>query len=88
LDALLQTLHDRWHNRGETPPGSSKIVLNDIEQSVAAIDNAFSELASLNDARDYSPNQWQARKLALEKSLLRPLQAYRSTLMPHHAKAR
>lgn len=88
LDALLQTLHDRWHNRGETPPGSTKIVLNDIEQSVAAIDNAFTELASLNDSRGYSPNQWQARKLALEKSLRRPLQAYRSTLMPHHAKAR
>lgn len=88
LDALLQTLHDRWHNRGETPPGSSKIVLNDIEQSVAAIDNAFAELAKLNNARNYSPSQWQARKLALEKSLLRPLQAYRSTLMPHHAKTR
>lgn len=88
LDALLQILHDRWHNRGETPPGSSKIVLNDIEQSVAAIDNAFTKLGKLNNARSYSPHQWQARKLALEKSLLRPLQAYRSTLMPHHAKAR
>ena len=88
LDALLQTLHDRWHNRGETPPGSSKIVLNDIEQSVSAIDNAFTELASLNDSRGYSPHQWQARKLALEKSLRRPLQAYRSSLMPHHARAR
>jgi hypothetical protein len=88
LDALLQTLHDRWHNRGEKPPGSSKIVLNDIEQSVAAIDKAFSKLEKLNDARDYSPKQWQARRLALEKSLVRPLQAYRTTLMPHHAKRR
>jgi hypothetical protein len=87
LDALLQTLHNRWHNRGETPPGSSKIVLNDIEQSVAAIDKAFGELASLNSARGYSPEQWQSRRLALEKSLLRPLQAYRTTLMPHHAKS-
>ena len=88
LDALLQILHNRWHNRGETAPGSSKIVLNDIEQSVSAIDNAFAELASLNDARGYSTEQWQGRKLALEKSLLRPLQAYRTTLMPHHAKKR
>lgn len=88
LDALLQALHDRWHNRGEKSPGSSKIVLNDIEQSVAAIDKAFFELEQLNDARDYSPEQWQARRLALEKSLLRPLQAYRTTLMPHHAKRR
>ena len=88
LDALLQILHDRWHNRGETAPGSSKIVLNDIEQSISAIDKAFIELASLNDSRGYSTEQWQGRKLALEKSLLRPLQAYRTTLMPHHAKKR
>ncbi len=88
LDALLQVLHDRWHNRGEMSPGSSKIVLNDIEQSVSAIDKAFENLAQLNDARGYSSEQWQARRLALEKSLLRPLQAYRTTLMPHHAKKR
>ena len=88
LDALLQVLHDRWHNRGETAPGSSKIVLNDIEKSISAIDQAFAELANLKDARGYSTEQWQARRLALEKSLLRPLQAYRTTLMPHHAKKR
>lgn len=88
LDALLQVLHDRWHNRGDTPPGSSKIVLNDIEQSIAAIDNAFESLETLNSARGYSPEQWQSRRLALEKALLRPLQAYRTTLMPHHAKSR
>ena len=88
LDALLQTLHDRWHNRGDTPPGSSKIVLNDIEQSVSAVDRAFDELEKLSAARGYSPEQWQSRRLALEKSLLRPLQAYRTTLMPHHAQSR
>ncbi|NQV25419.1 MAG: hypothetical protein HQ518_13745 [Rhodopirellula sp.] len=88
LDALLQVLHDRWHNRGDKAPGSSKIVLNDIEQSVAAIDKAFAALEKLSPAREYSPEQWQARRLALEKSLLRPLQAYRTTLMPHHAKSR
>ena len=86
LDALLQVLHDRWHNRGETAPGSSKIVLNDIEKSISAIDQAFDELANLNEASGYSTEQWQARRLALEKSLLRPLQAYRTTLMPHHAR--
>lgn len=88
LDSLLQVLHDRWHNRGNTPPGSSKIVLNDIEQSVAAIDRAFEQLESLSPARGYTSEQWQSRRLALEKSLLRPLQAYRTTLMPHHARVR
>lgn len=88
LDALLQILHDRWHNRGDTPPGSSKIVLNDIEKSIAAIDDAFDVLDTLRSARGYSAEQWQARELALEKSLVRPLQAYRTTLLPHHAKSR
>jgi hypothetical protein len=88
LDALLQMLHDRWHNRGDTPPDSSKIVLNDIEKSLAAIDEAFDALDALRSARGYSAEQWQSRQLALEKSLVRPLQAYRTTLMPHHARSR
>jgi hypothetical protein len=81
-------LHDRWHNRGDTPPDSSKIVLNDIEKSLAAIDEAFDALDALRSARGYSAEQWQSRQLALEKSLVRPLQAYRTTLMPHHARSR
>ncbi|MDA1163760.1 MAG: hypothetical protein O3B13_11715 [Planctomycetota bacterium] len=87
LDALLQVLHDRWHNRGGTSPGSSKIVLNDIEKSLAVIDRAFEVLTALRSSRGYSSENWQSRRLALEKSLVRPLQAYRTTLLPHHAKS-
>jgi hypothetical protein len=86
LDALLQVLHNRWHNRGEISPSSSQIVLNDIESSLASIDRAFDQLAELSAARGQADDAWQARRLAVEKSLVRPLEAYRSMLLPRHAK--
>lgn len=85
LDALLQVLHDRWHNRGEISPTSSQIVLNDIETSLASIDLTFDQLAELSAARGQANDAWQARRLAVEKSLVRPLEAYRSMLLPRHA---
>jgi len=86
LDALLQVLHNRWHNRGDISPDSSQIVLNDIESSLAAINLAFDQLAELSVAREMPADAWPARRLAVEKSLVRPLEAYRSMLLPRHAK--
>ncbi len=86
LDALLQVLHNRWHNRGDIPPDSSQIVLNDIERSLSAIDGAFGQLANLSEVREMPEGAWPARRLAVEKSLVRPLEAYRSMLLPRHAK--
>ncbi len=86
LDALLQVLHNRWHNRGDISPDSSQIVLNDIESSLAAIDRAFDELSELSESREMPADAWAARRLAVEKSLVRPLEAYRSMLLPKHAK--
>ncbi len=85
LDALLQVLHNRWHNRGDISPKSSQIVLNDIETSLASIDLAFDQLAEVSVARGQAKDAWQARRLAVEKSLVRPLEAYRSMLLPRHA---
>jgi len=84
LDALLQILHDHWHRRGDMQPGSSRIVLNDIEKSLAATDRAFTTLDELHAARGLTPEHWQTRQLALEKALVRPLRSYRTTLLPHH----
>lgn len=84
LDSLLQVLHDRWHNRGDSRPGSSKIVLNDIEKSIAAVEDTFTAMDELLESRGMTEKQWASRQVALEKSLLLPLRAYRSTLMPHH----
>lgn len=84
LDALLQILHDHWHRRGDMQPGSSRIVLNDIEKSLAATDRAFAALNELHAARGLTPEHWQTRQLALEKALVRPLRSYRTTLLPHH----
>jgi hypothetical protein len=85
LDALLQILHNRWHNRGDISPDSSQVMLNDIELSLSAIDAAFDQLAELSPARQLPADAWPSRQLAIEKSLVRPLRAYRSMLLPRHA---
>lgn len=85
LDALLQMLHTRWYSRGDVSPATSKVVLNDIEKSLAAVDVARTALDGLRDSRALSEADWSARKAAIDKSLVRPLRNYRSTLLPHHA---
>lgn len=88
LDSLLQVLHGRWHARGDLTPATSQIMLSDLEHSITAIDHAFVALDELREARSLSVADWEARRTALEKSLVRPLRHYRSVLAPHHAKER
>ncbi len=88
LDSLLQVLHARWLARGDLTPATSQIMLSDLEHSITAIDHAFVALDELREARSLSVADWDARRTALEKSLVRPLRHYRSVLAPHHAKER
>gem|GEM_PF-696664 len=88
LDALLQTLHARWFARGDLTPQSSQVMLSDLEHSIAAIDLACEHLDSLRVAREMRVADWDARRTALEKSLVRPLRQYRSLLAAHQAKER
>lgn len=84
VDGLLQVLHSRWYARGDASPTSSKIALNDIEKSIAAVERANTVLEETASARGLSATQVTARQDALERSLIRPLRNYRQTLMPHH----
>lgn len=84
VDGLVQLLHSRWYSRGDAPPTSSKIALNDIEKSIAAVERAGTVLDETGNARGLTSEQVTARKDALERSLIRPLRNYRQTLMPHH----
>lgn len=88
LDALLQTLHARWFARGDLAPQSSQVMLSDLEHSIAAIDLACEHLDTLRAAREMRVADWDARRTALEKSLVRPLRQYRSLLAAHQAKER
>ena len=84
LDALLQTLQTRWANRGEIKPTTSRVVLVDIEKSIAAMERAFEVMPTLAQARGQSEDDWSARQMVLEKLLVRPLRTYRTRLLPHH----
>lgn len=88
LDALLQSLHARWFARGDITPQSSQVMLSDLEHSIAAIDLAFGQLDQLHEARSLSRSEWDARKVALEKSLVGPLRQYRQMLAAHQLKER
>lgn len=88
LDALLQLLQERWANRGQIRPDSSRVVLVDIEKSIAAMERAFEVMPTLATARGQTEQDWEARQLVLEKLLVRPLRTYRSILLPHHDRER
>lgn len=88
FDALLQTLHARWFARGDLSPQSSQVMLSDLEHSITAIDLACERLDALRVARAMNAADWDARRTALEKSLVRPLRQYRSLLASHQAKER
>ncbi len=86
LNALLQVLQNRWDLRRSYSPPSSRIVLNDIESSLAAMDAAFDTLQSLTAECDLPQELWSSRQRALEASLARPLRTYRSQILPLHHK--
>lgn len=84
LDALMQILQDRWANRGDIKPDSSRVMLIDIKESIAAMEQAFDVMPALCESRGISTQDWADRELVLEKLLVRPLRTYRTMLLPHH----
>ena len=85
LDALMQVLRNRWHARGEITPSSPGVVKTDIQESIEAAEDAFEKLQALAAARGMTDAEWDARRLALDKSLIRPLRSYRTMLESHAA---
>jgi len=84
LNALLQILKTRWETRGLVAPRSPQIVLNDIEESLEAAEQAFSVMSELRPAIGVPADHWSARQRVLRRGLLRPLRAYRTRLLKHH----
>ena len=86
LNGLLQMMQLRWQNRGVVPPKSSRIVLNDIERSIAGVEAAFEALDEISREHTIPHAEWPTRRKYLERTLLRPLRTYRSQVLPHHLK--
>lgn len=83
LSGLMQMLKTRWETRGAVSPKSSRIVLNDIEKSISALEAGFKAMESLSPEVGVTAVEWQARRQVLEKTLERPLRTYRAQLLPH-----
>ena len=80
LNALCQILKTRWVIRGAVRPKSSRIVLNDIEQSLTAIGNALDEMDSLSKELKIPDENRRVRRKYLEVSFVSPLRSYRIQL--------
>jgi spermidine synthase len=85
-NALLQFLKLRWNNRGLGKPQSAQIALNDLDRTIAAAESAFSQMEKLRLLVGVSETDWQARREVIERSLIRPLRAYQSELVPDYLK--
>ena len=86
LNALLQMLLARWSARGEFRPTSSRVALNDIERSIAAVETTFATLEALSAQGVVPVAEWQARHRHLERRLIRPLRTYRGQVLQHYVK--
>jgi hypothetical protein len=86
MNALLQFLKLRWHNRGLGKPPSVRIVLNDLDRTIGAAESTFENMELLRTAVGVSQADWQARREVIERSLVRPLRAYQSQLVPDYLK--
>ncbi len=86
LNALLQMLMARWGARGEFRPTSSRVALNDIERSIAAVETSFATLDALAAQGVVPASEWNARQQHLERRLVRPLRTYRGQVLQHYVK--
>ena len=86
MNAMLEFLRTRWANRGLGKPSSARITLNDIDKSISAVEAALAEMKRLRSDVGVSSADWQTRSEVVEQSLVRPLRAYRSRLLPEYLK--
>jgi hypothetical protein len=82
LNALVQALQQRWEARAGVNPTNIKRVIEDIDATVLAAEETFVAMDDLTKEAGLPQENWAARRGALEKTLIRPVKAYRSDLLP------
>jgi hypothetical protein len=82
-NALLQALRQRWEARIGTRPKSARTAIRDIDATVLAAEQTFDDMESLSTRAGLPEGHWLARRQALERTLMRPIKAYRAELLPH-----
>lgn len=84
LNGLLQQLKYRWEIRNQGPELKTSIALNDLKYSIDAIEDALKTMEELAPVENFSEEDCQTRCKYIEKRLLRPLNTFRTNLLPKH----
>ncbi|WP_397568268.1 spermidine synthase [Schlesneria sp. T3-172] len=80
LNGLIQTLRTRWESRQFINQTSTKKVLEDVDQSLIAVEKGVDAMSTIAAEAGVSETDWQVRKQVIERLMLRPLRSYRSEL--------
>jgi hypothetical protein len=81
-NALLQALKMRWEARVGVRPADVKETINDVDQTVLAVEQTFRQLDVLTAEAGISEALWRARRSILEKTLIAPVRSYQLELLP------
>ena len=82
INGLVQTLQNRWQQRGTLPTTNARLVARDAEENIVLVERALEELPKLLSDVGFSAADWDARKRCIERNHLRPLREYRERLQP------
>ena len=80
LNGLVQLLRTRWESRQNAPVLSARRQLTDVDRSVIAVEKALTSMSGLTAPADLTAEEWATRQQVIDRILLRPLRAYRSSL--------
>ena len=78
LNGLIQTLRIRWELRQSIRETSSRKVLDDVDQSLIAIETGVESMDALAASAGVSASEWRTRKDVIERLMIRPLRSYRN----------
>lgn len=88
LNGLIQTLRVRWELRQSIRETSTRKVMEDIDQSLLAIEKGVESMDALATSAGVSHEDWRVRKEVIERLMLRPLRSYRNEVHERQIRGR
>jgi hypothetical protein len=79
-------LRVRWEIRQSIPETSAQKVLDDIDQSLIAVEKGVDMMNQLAQASGVTDSDWQARRKVLNRLIILPLRTYRIALQDRHTR--
>ena len=80
LNGMIQTLRVRWEVRQTIREDSSKKVMDDVDQSLLAVEKGVAAMNGLAATTGMPDAEWETRKQVIDRLMVRPLRTYRGEL--------